>query len=448
MAPSPSKFYSKIIAIVVCMVTLHTAAKAQNDVRASIDSCIYFEARQGQADSILLFPDVEAPPLKGRLIHLEDLNSDGRKDLILNMGIKGPQKDSLYAIYIDQGNGLFKCVLNPTALADWSMTANEYNQEAGGLWKKIRLLKKQTDTLGQLNTYIYAYLLFDGGSYKVFNIAPLMPVEDTLEQKRAYQVHKEYEYMGSRYQVGQLHLKGEGLSNPLSLRVRSDQSRIIDFLAAPLDQTEIGKVKLSADQTRPYFLVEEHYHLLVMDLLDCQLSGWMKPGENVPYAEDGMSGTISGSRLSEDGKYVFGAAVNYGVFCYALLDWHSPRELKRYSSRREDQGQPYFFLEQNKDGTYNGLIAHSDLIGVEAKKSKLFRTVREVRSLFTHAALRLQEAPYADPADYEKGRVESYVYMEAKAKNGASIPWVVDLKSGQLLTGEAAILYLAAVKRG
>src|SRR5690606_40968525 len=86
------------------------------------------------------------------------------------------------------------------------------------------------------------------------------------------------------------------------------------------------------------------------------------PGQEVEYGDDSISGTVSGFQFFDGDNYLLGIAVSYGVFCFNISDLDEPKELSRYTGHYGDRGQPYFFLEQNADGSYNGMVSRSDTL--------------------------------------------------------------------------------------
>src|SRR5690606_847179 len=133
------------------------------------------------------------------------------------------------------------------------------------------------------------------------------------------------------------------------------------------------------------------------------------PGVDVSYDEDAISGQMNGFQFFDDDSYLLGIAVSYGVFCFNISDLDHPKELLRYSSDFSDRGQPYFFLEKNADGSYNGIVSQSDTTKKSSHVSGFYTETRKARYLFRDAHLALTEDPYSDPADYEIGHPEPFL---------------------------------------
>ena len=106
---------------------------------------------------------------------------------------------------------------------------------------------------------------------------------------------------------------------------------------------------------------------------------------------------MDGFRFFDKGNYLLGIAVNYGLFCFDVSDLDNPKELQRYSSQSGDEGQPYFFLQQQSDGTWNGIIAQSDTLKKSRSVTGFYTETKPARFLFQNTQLRSPTASYTDP---------------------------------------------------
>lgn len=256
------------------------------------------------------------------------------------------------------------------------------------------------------------------------------------DKTEIFGVGKEYIHRGKTYQVGRL-LLNDFKYGPLTLRV-IEKGKTTDIIA-PVDEypdLEMSHTRLIQLHGRPFFFVIDRYRVYLVDLENEKVSARIQPGLGVAYGEDAISGQMNGFQFFDGDSYLLGIAVSYGVFCFNISDLDHPKELLRYSSDFSDHGQPYFFLEQNADSTYNGIVSESDTTKKSTHVSGFYTATNTARYLFRDAHLALPEEPYADPADYEIGRPEPFLLLKEIGADGTEIPWVIDLKKGTLVKGK------------
>src|SRR5690606_3685431 len=123
----------------------------------------------------------------------------------------------------------------------------------------------------------------------------------------------------------------------------------------------------------------------LVDLENEKISARIQPGLDVEYGDDAISGTVGGFQFFDKDNYLLGIAVSYGVFCFNISDLDHPKELLRYSSDFSDHGHPYFFLEQNADGSYNGIVSWSDTTKKSSHVSNFYTATKKATYLFRDA---------------------------------------------------------------
>lgn len=260
--------------------------------------------------------------------------------------------------------------------------------------------------------------------------------QDVQDKTETFVVEKEYTHQGTTYQVGRLLLKND-IYGSLALRVSTGDT-IREQEAPPVQYLEISDVQLIKLKGRSFFLVKGRYELFLIDLEKEKIAPPIRPGMDVNYREDAISGLMNGFQFFDEDQYLLGIAVSYGVFCFNISDLDHPKELLRYSSNFSDKGQPYFFLEKTADGSYNGIVSQSDTTKKSTHISGFYTETQKAKYLFQSAQLTVPEAPYADPADYEIGHPEPILLLRTIDAKGSESPWVVDLRNGELLTGKQA----------
>jgi len=260
-------------------------------------------------------------------------------------------------------------------------------------------------------------------------------------------VEASLDYNGKIYRVERLLLKA-GKYGPLTLSVYErdslDYNRVNsrNIVAPSSEGLEISEIEVIQLKGRPFFFVKGRYELFLIDLQGEKIAPFIRPGLGVEYGEDAISGTMKGFQFFDEDDYLLGIAVSYGVFCFNISDLDHPKELLRYSSDFSDHGQPYFFLEKNVDGFYNGIMSQSDTAKKSSHVSGFYTATKQARYLFRDVHLMVPEASYADPADYEIGHPEAFLLLYEKGENGKKIPWVIDLKKGIVIKDEAAKRFL------
>lgn len=406
-------------------------------------------------DAVRLIPDHGADILTADISKKVDLNFDGLDDLIVMFPeTYGNWGDCVYGIYAQKENGKYVCVFQEYWFSyQWDLLENECNLVDGVRWMKLRLYSR-TDYGGGPPGWIPTHFLqFDGKRYQEIGLQSLTNWPQHIDKTETFGVEKEYQYQGKTYQVGRMLLK-DFTYGPLTLRIMEHDN--ITDICAPMDENpdlETSQTRLVQLRNRPFFLVKDRYHAYLIDLEQERIFPIIMPGRGVNYGDDAISKTIGGFHFFDNDQYLLGAAVNYGPFCFNISDLDHPVELKRYSSQSSDYGQPYFFLEQNADGTYNGLISQSDKTEKSSFESVFYSEEIEANYLFQKAHLATPEDIYADPADYEIGHPEPYLLLHEKVytKQGNIQeidlkPWVIDLKKGVLLKGKQAKQFIKKQK--
>ena len=224
---------------------------------------------------------------------------------------------------------------------------------------------------------------------------------------------------------------------PLTLRVMEADN--ITDITAPMDEypdLQLSHTRLIPLRGRPFFFVIDRYRVYLVDLENEKISARIEPGLEVEYGDDSISGAVNGFQFFEQDNYLLGIAVNYGLFCFNITDLDRPKELLRYSSQFDDQGQPYFFLEQNPDGSYNGMVSRSDTLKKARYISNFYTASEKATYLFQEAQIMPPDEPYIDPSIDEAPK--PFVLLYEKGTNGKRIPWVVDLDKGRLIQGRSA----------
>lgn len=255
------------------------------------------------------------------------------------------------------------------------------------------------------------------------------------ENAENFQVEKEYTYGGKKYHVGRL-LLHDFSYGPLTLRV-IEKDKTTD-IQAPMDDypdLEMSHTDLIQLQGRPFFLVIDRYRIYLVDLENEKISARIQPGLGVEYGDDSISSTVGGFQFFDQDQYLIGIAVNYGLFCFNISDLAQPKELLRYTGHYGDQGQPYFFLEQNNDGSYNGLVSRSDTLKKSSHISNFYSATEKATYLFRHAQIMPPNETYINPVHDEAPK--STLLLYEKDTNGKKTPWVIDLNKGALIKGES-----------
>lgn len=223
----------------------------------------------------------------------------------------------------------------------------------------------------------------------------------------------------------------------MTLRV-IEKDTITDIIA-PIDEypdLEMSRVELIQLHGRPFFFVIDRYRVYLVDLPNEKISARIQPDLGVEYGDDSIRGTVNGFQFFDDDNYLLGIAVSYGVFCFNISDFDDPKELLRYTSDFSDRGQPYFFLEQNADGSYNGIVSRSDTTKKSSHVSNFYTATKKATYLFRDAQIMPLDKSYIDPSIDEAPK--PFVLLYEKDTNGKRIPWVVDLDKGRLIQGRPA----------
>jgi len=395
--------------------------------------CLDYTVKIMSGDSVRLIPNGDYSTMSGEIAKKIDLNFDGFDDLIVNFGWCGNWGDCIYGIYAQVADGKYTCVFQPTYWysGKWDLLENEYSFVNGVRWMKLRLYSRTdygSDSPGLVPT---SFLQFDGKSYENLALQSLSNWPKHIDKTETFGVEKEFQYQGKTYQVGRLLLK-DFKYGALTLRIIVEGS-IMD-ICAPKDtypDLEMSHTRLIQLHNRPFFFIIDRYRVYLIDLEQEKISARIEPGQGVEYGDDSMSGTVDGFQFFDQDQYLIGNAVSYGLFCFNISDLDHPKELKRYSSDFSDQGQYYFFLEQQPNGRWNGLVAQSDTLKKSSYISSFYTETKKAKYLFQDVQLLPLEDPFVDPA--VDPAPKPFVLLYEKDSNGKKIPWMVDLKKGKLI---------------
>ena len=99
-----------------------------------------------------------------------------------------------------------------------------------------------------------------------------------------------------------------------------------------------------------------------------------------------------------------------------------------------NEGQAYFFLEQNLDGSYNGIISNSDTSEKSKSISNLYTKIEKTNYLFQSARIKLSEENHIDPL-IDENPENSIIFYEMGLNDRKRI-WTIDLEKGVLIKGE------------
>lgn len=400
--------------------------------------CLYYRVERTSSDSVRLIPEGDCAAINGEIAKKVDVNFDGLEDLIINFGWCGNWGDCIYGIYVRQADQKYKCVFQPEYWysGQWDLLEKECTRVDGTRWMKLRLYSR-TDYGGSPPGIVpTSFLQFDGSRYQNIELQSLTNWPNNTNKTETFGAQKEYTHRGKTYQVGRMLLK-DFQYGPLTLRV-IEKDTITDILA-PMDEypdLQMSRAELIQLHGRPFFFVIDRYRVYLVDLQNEKISARIQPGLDVEYGDDSISGTVNGFQFFDDDNYLLGIAVSYGVFCFNISDLDRPKELPRYTGHYGDRGQPYFFLEKNADGSYNGMVSRSDTLKKSDYVSGFYTATGKATYLFRDAQLMPPSGTYINPVNDETPK--SFVLLYEKGTNDKKIPWVVDLKKGILIKGEAA----------
>lgn len=433
---SKNLYFISVMLTPLLLFCIHQASYAQQTVEDDAAGLRYTIARIPD-DSVRLISEDGMTHI-GRIAKQVDLNFDGLDDVIINFGDCGNWGDCVYGIYVQQADQQYTCVFQPEywSSGKWDVLENESTQVDGVRWMKLQLYTR-TDYGGGLPGVVpNSFLQFNGSSYQNVELQSLTDWPNNANETETFGVEKEYTHQGKTYQVGRALLK-DFTYGPLTLRV-IEADNITD-ITAPTDEysdLEIADTRLIQLRDRPFFFVIGRYRVYLVDLENETVSAPIEPGLGIEYGEDAISGTVNGFQFFDQDHYFLGIAANYGLFCFNITDLDHPKELLRYSSQPDDQGQPYFFLEQNPDGSYNGIVSRSDTLQKASYISNFYTATEKASYLFQDALVTPPDEPYIDPAMDEAPKC--FLLLYEKGTDGKRIPWVVDLHKGALIKGDAA----------
>lgn len=403
---------------------------AQETSKSDIDCSIH--RIKFLPDDLIKLISEDGSVLSGQVSKKVDLNFDGLDDLIVNFGFCGNWGDCLYGIYVQQEDQRYQCVFAPDYWysGKWELLENEFTKVGEERWMKFKLFARKDNGQGIFDVVPHSILQFDGEKYRNLTFG----FYENEENSEAFHIEKEYFHQGETFQVGRL-LLGNYNYGPMTLRILNENGNT--DIIGPKDEdfdNEISETRLVFLEGKPFFFVVNRYSVYLIDLKNKKFSARIKAGLKIEFGEDAISGTLAGLQFFDQGKYLLGNSVGYGLFCFNISNIEKPKELIRYSSKSKNEGQAYFFLEQNLDGSYNGIISNSDTSEKSKSISNLYTKIEKTNYLFQSARIKLSEENHIDPL-IDENPENSIIFYEIKLNDQKRI-WTIDLEKGVLIKGE------------
>lgn len=246
---------------------------------------------------------------------------------------------------------------------------------------------------------------------------------EQIEYKKAYWNAK----TRKTYKVGQI-LKEHNQYGPVILMIESTNNHRI-VMAPDTENLEIDEIMIQFLHGKPFFFLVDRYKSFLIDMEKEAIGPAMQPGINVEYREDAISGIMSGWQFFDGGNYLLGNAMGYGLFCYNIANFKEPKELFRYSSRSSNDGQPYFFLEQKSNRSWNGIISSSDTLQQSKGITRFYTATTIAEFLFKNVKLISTIRHYRDPVFNPLSKL----YLEVEQPNADTTQWTIDLANGSLI---------------
>lgn len=108
---------------------------------------------------------------------------------------------------------------------------------------------------------------------------------------------------------------------------------------------------------RKFSIIRGRYQFYIFNLSTKILIG---PYKATPrdYAVDAQSGMLADMEIFNKGQYLMIRVVDFGIYCYNLMDIYNPFEVECYVSK--DFPYHHFFLDKRSNGLYNGILSSTD----------------------------------------------------------------------------------------
>src|SRR5690606_23012855 len=147
------------------------------------------------------------------------------------------------------------------------------------------------------------------------------------ENSEAFQIEQEYSHQGETFQLGRLVLE-EYNYDPMTLRLLNENV-IKDIMGARDEDfyNEVSDTRLVFLDGKPFFFVVNRYSVYLIDLENRKFSARIKAGLKIEFGEDAVSGTLAGLQFFDQGKYLLGNSVDYGLFCFNISNHCCPIKL-------------------------------------------------------------------------------------------------------------------------
>lgn len=222
--------------------------------------------------------------------------------------------------------------------------------------------------------------------------------------------------------------------------VRGKVYDLLFDLGQDLDIKDVSIVQLTGEAC---FILTTRYHIHIWPLSSRAQLITLEPGKEMDYRGDAISGSICTFLPWQEGKYLFGSAVDYGVFCFDLRKLSEPVELPRASSAFTEGGQPYFFLSVDNKGKATGLMARNDTSALSAGMTGCYHALQMPQILFKDRSIQLPVTSFIDPM---LGQA-NYVKLQSLHDRSGEGLYVVDLEGGRFLEGADARQYIRENKQ-
>lgn len=169
---------------------------------------------------------------------------------------------------------------------------------------------------------------------------------------------------------------------------------------------------------RNFIIIGSRYSFYILDACNEKLIGPFHPKQR-SETQDSQSGMLYGYKIIDNGQYLLVNVMDFGVFCYNLLDLNCPKEVSFYKSDSIFFKGRYVFLDLIKENLYDMISASG---GNYAK---------DIEFKFIFKGYKLQQDKDLNVKCTKKDN-KYLIFNQIKNKNSCS-EIMIDLKTGSLV---------------
>ncbi len=174
---------------------------------------------------------------------------------------------------------------------------------------------------------------------------------------------------------------------------------------------------------RKFIVLDGRYSFFIVNLSTNKLIGPFG-ASNRGCAHDAQSYVVGYFSIFNNGQYLTFASLDYGVYCYSLIDLYNPKEIEMFYHRTKGFNEVYFFLDKRNDSLFNGITTL-----YEIEKGNIYS--RKITPEFLFQGYKFKTS--SDGQIIKKQLKEKYLLLYKIRSDNSEEPIIIDFDKGILI---------------